>query len=230
MRLPLASFPLTTLMIGALATPAIAAEMRYADLRLGGGVLSNDYEGSSSTTVSSGGSVISTSSSSNDGRDADDNFRGQLQFVSGNLGPAGGFVWGINAAVNHAEWDNGSQEATVTIPNVGLLLGYGFAFTPNWHFELTPFAGIGRAYYSVTDNGQTTTEKNWEKYFEYGARLGTYFTFGANRGFQIGLEIPYLVGHFEPEYTHDDGANTRTVSDERENSGFGLLVTVGGRF
>jgi hypothetical protein len=209
--------------------PLAAADLGFTDLRLGAGLLSDHFSGSNQSTVSSGGTVISSSSSSDDGRDAEHNYRGQLQVVGGNLGPGGGLVLGVGIAVNHASWDNGSQDATVTTPCVDLLIGYGFAFNRAWHVELTPFAGIGRAYYSVTDNGQTETAREWDKYVEFGARLGTYFTI--NEGFQIGLEIPYLVGSFEPHYEYTDASNnTRTVADKRENRGFGLLVTIGGRF
>jgi hypothetical protein len=231
MRKATTHFLATSLLVGVVAIPAAAADINFADLRLGAGLLSNHFSGSNSTTVSSGGTVISSSSSSDDGRNSDHNYRGQIQFVSGHLGDGGGFVWGLSAAVNHATWDNGSQDADVTTPNVGILLGYGYAFTPNWHFELTPFGGIGRAYYSVTDNGQSHTSKNWEKYLEFGAKIGTYFTLGAKDGLQIGIEVPYLVGSFEPDYSYTDNANnTRTVSDKRENRGFGVLVTIGGRF
>ena len=209
--------------------PLVAADLSFADLRFSAGILSHEFKGSSSTTVTNGGATVSSSSSSNEGRDADDNFRGQLQFVSGHLGAGGGFVWGVGIAANHASFDNGSQEAKVTTPVVNLLAGYGFAFTPKWHFELTPFVGAGRAYYSVTDNGSTNTSKEWNKYIEYGAKLGTYFVLG--NGFILGVEVPYLVGRFEPEYTHtENNGDNYTVTDDRRNRGFGLLLTIGGRF
>jgi hypothetical protein len=223
--------PLFAIPILALATclPLAAAELKFSDLRLGAGALSDNFSGSNQTTVTSGGTVISTSSSSEDGRDSESNLRGQLQLVGGSLGAGGGAVLGLGIAVNHANWDNGSQDATVTTPCVDLLLGYGFAVSKAFHVELLPFVGIGRAYYSVTDNGGTETAKEWDKYLEYGARLGAYLTI--NDGFQVGIEIPYLVGSFEPHYEYTDAANnTRTVSDKRENRGFGLLVTIGGRF
>jgi hypothetical protein len=224
-------YPLLVPLLLALATyvPLMAEEMRIADLRLGGGVLSNHFTGANQTTVTSGGSVVSSSTSSEDGRDSDHNYRGQLQFIGGHLGAGGGFVFGLGIAANHARWDNGSQDATATTPCADLLLGYGFAPAKGWHFELMPFAGIGRAYYSVTDSGETHTSKDWDTYVEYGARLGTYFTI--NDGFQIGVEVPYLVGSFKPDYEYtDSGNNVRTVSDKRESRGFGLLVTIGGRF
>lgn len=228
MRSPLFAIPSLVFVIAACA-PLAAEDMKFSDLRFGAGVLSNHFSGSSQTTVTSGGNTVSTSNSSNDGRDSEHNYRGQLQFVGGDLGAGGGLVFGLGIATNQAKWENGSQDATVTTPCADLLLGYGFAFSKSWHIELTPFVGIGRAYYSVTDNGQTHTSKEWDKYLEFGARLGTYFTI--NDGLQLGIEIPYLVGSFEPHYQYTDAANdTRTVSDKRENRGFGLLLTIGGRF
>ena len=209
--------------------PLVAADLTFADLRFSAGVLSNEFQGSSSTTVTNGGAAVSSSSSSNKGRDADNNYRGQIQFVSGHLGAGGGFVWGVGAAVNQASWDYGSQKAKATTPSVDILAGYGFAFTPQWHVELTPFVGAGRAYYSVTDKGSTNTSKEWNKYIEYGAKLGTYFALG--NSFILGVEVPYLVGRFEPNYTHtENNGDKYTVTDDRRNRGFGLLLTIGGRF
>lgn len=206
-----------------------SAEMEFLDLRLGGGILSNEYKGTSSTTVVNGNSNVSTTTDSgDDSRDADRNYRGQLQLVWGNLGPVGGLILGGGVAVNQSRFDNGNQEADVTTPVVDILIGYGLAVTSGWHFELTPFAGAGRAYYSVRDQGSSSTSKEWSKYAEYGAKIGTYFTIADT--LQFGLEVPYLVGRFDPEYTHNDGTDSYSVSDSRRNQGFGLLLTVGGRF
>ena len=206
-----------------------AAELTFLDLRLGGGVLSNDYKGASSITVTNNSSNVTTSTNSGeDGRDADQNYRGQLQLVWGFLGPAGGLVVGGGIAANQSRFKNGTQTTEVTTPVVDVLVGYGIAVIPEWHFELTPFAGAGRSYFSVTDSNGSYTSKDWGKYVEYGAKLGTYYTF--NQSFQIGLEVPYLVGKFDPEYNHNDNNNTYTVSDSRKNQGFGVLLTVGARF
>jgi hypothetical protein len=209
--------------------PLGAADMVVSDLRLGFGVLSTDYRGASSTTVSSGSDTISSTSSSGNGRDADNNLRLQLQYVAGTLGAGGGLIWGVGIAANHATWDNGSQDAHVTTPSVEVLIGYGYAITSAWHVELTPFVGAGRAYYSVSDHGSADTNENWDAYIEYGAKLGTYAALG--QGLVLGIEVPYLVGRFEPEYDYVDGAdNTVTVSDTRRNHGLGLVASIGMRF
>ncbi len=46
----------------------------------------------------------------------------------------------------------------------------------------------------------------------------------------LGVEVPYLVGRFDPDYNYDRGADSVKVSDERRSEGFGLLLTIGGRF
>jgi hypothetical protein len=206
-----------------------AAEADFLDIRLGGGVLSSDFKGASSTTVVDNSTHISTTTDSGrDGRDSDGNYRGQVQLVWGYLGSAGGLIIGAGIAANNARFDNGSQDADVTTPVVNILIGYGYAVSKAWHFELTPFAGAGRAYYSVRDNGSSNTSKDWDKYYEYGAKIGTYFTWDS--GMQIGVEVPYLVGRFDPEYNHDESDYSYTVTDSRRNEGFGLLATVGKRF
>ena len=211
------------------AGSASAADVTFLDLRFGGGVLSDDFKGSSSTTVTNSNTQVSTNTNSGeDGRDSDGNYRGQVQLVYGNLGPVGGLILGAAVAVNHARFDNGNYDATVTTPVLDVLIGYGIAVTPEWHFELTPFAGYGRAFYSVTDSNSTTTSSDSTDYVEYGGRLGTYYTFRS--GMQLGLEVPYLVGRYNPEYNHESGNDTYSVSDERRSQGFGILASIGVRF
>jgi hypothetical protein len=206
-----------------------AAEVTFMDLRLGGGMLSNTFKGSSSTTIVDNSTSISSSSDNGgDGPDSDQNYRGQLQFVWGNLGPAGGLIIGAGVAVNHARFDDAVNDGEITTPVVDVLIGYGLAVTPEWHFELTPFAGIGRSYYSVKSGDSTSTSKDWDKYYEYGAKIGTYYTFAQRT--QIGIEVPLLVGRFDADFDHQDNGHTVTLSDQRRNQGIGVLATVGVRF
>lgn len=215
-------------MLALAAATAPAADLDVSDLRLSAGVLSTEFKGASTTTVTNGaGSVTSATTSSDSGRNADHNWRTQLQYVGGHLGLGGGFMYGIGVAVNNATWHDGAQDAHVTTPTADILLGYGYAFTHEWHIEVTPFAGLGRAYYSVSDNGSDQTSKDWHKYAEYGIRAGTYLALG---GLVLGVEVPYLVGRFNPDYDYSSGAGQVTVSDTRRNQGFGLLVSIGGRF
>ena len=206
-----------------------AADVTFLDLRFGGGMLSNDFKGDSSTTVTNSSTNVSTNTSTGgDTRDSDNNFRGQVQLVWGDLGPAGGIILGGAIAANHARFDNGDYTASVTTPVLDVMIGYGIAVTPNWHFELTPFAGYGRAFYSVDNSNSSSTSTDSTDYVEYGARLGTYYTFP--NSMQIGVEVPYLVGRFNPEYNHTSGTDTYNVSDERRNQGLGVLVSLGARF
>lgn len=207
--------------------PLAAADLTIADIRFSAGVLSEEFKGASSTTVTNVNGV-STVRSSEDGRDADSHYRGQVQYVGGSLGAGGGFIYGLGLAVNHATWDNGAQDGHATSPNINLMLGYGYAFTPNWHIEIAPFGGYGRTYYSVSDANSSETSDEWTHYYEYGAKIGTYVAIGGS--LVLGVEVPYLVGRFDPDYDYNDGANSVTVSDERRSEGFGLLVTIGGRF
>ncbi len=221
-------FITATSAIIAFTASATAADLDVSDLRLSGGVLSTEFKGASSTTVTNNaGTVTSSNSSSDSGRNADHNWRGQLQYVGGHLGLGGGLIYGVGIAVNNATWHDGAQDAHVTTPTADLLIGYGYAFTHEWHFEVTPFGGIGRAYYSVSDNGTNQTNKDWNKYYEYGIRAGTYFALG---GLVLGVEVPYLVGRFNPAYNYNSGAGQVTVSDNRRNQGFGLLFSLGARF
>jgi len=220
----------TSLLLLASSLPLCAAEMMVSDLRFAAGILSNSFDGASSTTVTNTSSnTATTTSSEDDGRNADSHYRAQIQYMRGHLGNGGGFIYGLGVAVNNANFENDSGDANVTTPVVDLLLGYGYAFTPGWHLEITPFAGIGRAYYSVDVDGATSISDETTSYVEYGIKAGTYFMLGDS--FQVGLEVPYLASSFEPEYNYtDEGDDQVTVSDERNNQGFGVLLSIGGRF
>lgn len=207
--------------------PLAAADLTIADIRVSAGVLSEEFKGASNTTVSNANGV-STVRSSEDGRDADSHYRAQVQYVGGHLGAGGGFIYGLGLAVNQANWDNGAQDGHATSPSINLMLGYGYAFTPNWHVEIAPFGGYGRTYYSVSDDNSSETSDEWTHYYEYGAKIGTYVAIGGS--LVLGVEVPYLVGRFDPEYDYNAGADSVSVSDERRSEGFGLLVTIGGRF
>lgn len=230
MRVFIKTLSISATLLALAAMPLAAADMNVADLRLGVGILSHEFKGASSTTVTNqNNNTVTSTNSSENGRNADDNWRGQVQFVSGSLGAGGGLLWGVGVAVNHATWDNGEQDAHVSTPVVDIMLGYGYAFTPKWHFEVMPFAGYGRAYYSVSDNGSSSTTKEWDNYMEYGAKIGTYVSLGES--LVLGVEVPYLVGRFDPDYSYKNSGNDSvTVSDTRRNQGFGVLLTLGGRF
>ena len=203
-----------TILVG--TSCASAADVDFVDLRLGAGALSNSFMASSNTEVSNGNASWSTT----DGRDADKNYRGQLQLVHGSLGSAGGLITGIGIALNHARFSGGGESATVNTPTIDVMVGYGLAVTQAWHFELTPFAGYGRAY------SGNSTANDWTSYVEYGARLGTYYTFSGHS--QLGIEVPYLIGRFDPSYSHGNGSYN--VRDDGRNEGLGMLVTIGTRF
>lgn len=195
------------------ASPLASAEMNITDLRLGVGAQDPHFINSSTADI---------------GRDADQNWRGQLQFVKGDLGQNGGWIWGVGAALTHFTWDTGSQEVRVTTPTINVLGGYGYAFTSGFHMELTPFAGFGRSYYNLTDS-HSSSVKEWVHYYEYGIKLGAYANVA--EGLLLGLEVPFLVGRIDPEYTYVDSSNPElTISEKRRVQGFGLLAIVGYRF
>ena len=209
--------------------PLAAADLELSDLRLSGGMLSRDFRGAMKSTITDTGNNISTNSHTADGRDADLNNRIQLQYIRGSLGAGGGFVYGIGVAMNRASWDDGGATAHVTTAVADVLLGYGYGLTSNWHVELTPFAGYGRADYRVTKDNATHASQDATPYIEYGGRLATVVEVVPH--LLVGIEVPYLIGRFAPKYRYTNEDQSRvTVSDTRENRGFGALATIGYRF
>jgi hypothetical protein len=81
----------------------------------------------------------------------------------------------------------------------------------------------------VSDNNSTETNTEWDPYVEFGGVLGAYYAI-ADR-LALGIEVPYLVGRFKPDYNYYDNSNKSvTVTDTKGNKGFGLLATLGLRF
>jgi hypothetical protein len=206
------------------ATAADAADGSYLDLRVGAGLLSTQFKGASSTTVTDSSTGITTTSSGGDsGRNASSNGRVQAQVVGGSLGEFGGLVGGVGVAVNRARFGDGDFHSTVTTPIVDVEVGYGIAPLSWWNFEVMPFAGYGRAQYRFDDPiGRATGSSN---YWEYGIKAGTYISI--LNTFQVGVEVPYLVGRYDVDFSHDGGSGRSSVSDRRRNEGFGVLLTLG---
>lgn len=198
--------------------PLGAADMDLSDLRLGLGFVGFQDDNLHSLDLSG------------IGRHADRNWRGQLQYLGGTLGSAGGLIWGAGVSVNHISWDAGAEQVHAMTPTVDVLVGYGYAFTSHVHMELTPFAGYGRAYYGRDDEGSLHTSSDWDQYLEYGAKLGAYVVMESR--LQLGLEIPFLVGRTNPAFTYDDsnGNPSVMIDEKRRSQGLGLLVTAGYRF
>ncbi|GDY11376.1 hypothetical protein LBMAG53_02530 [Planctomycetota bacterium] len=214
-----------TMLIGATLASVPAAELTYLDLRVGGGVLSNQQYGAKETTFT--GNLSSNNTQTVHGEDpkkADSNYRGQIEIVGGSLGRFGGPIVGIDVAVHRETFKNAGGNLTITTPVVDLLIGYGYAVLPSWHFELAPFAGVGRSYY----HHDGSHENKGYPYVEYGGRIATYFTVA--ECLQFGIEVPYLVGRMHANYSHDDGTNVYSVSDKSRNEGFGILGSIGMRF
>jgi hypothetical protein len=212
-----------------LASTVGAADATLGDLRAGLGVLSRTERGGATTTVTdASGAVVSSTDTSPTPRSPDRNERVELQYVAGHLGGSGGIVYGITGSVNLASFSGNGTTTTFTTPVVDLLLGYGYAFLPRLHLELTPFAGFGWTYVDVTGDSQTNVKVD-QHYLEYGARASLYWTFSSR--WQLGVEVPYLVGLTNPDYSVTTSGNNRvSVSDERRNQGFGAIGQLGVRF
>ena len=214
----------------ACTAPLAAADVTIDDLRIGGGVLSNTFKGSSTETVSTaGGSTGTTSTQYNNAEDSRSNARGEIRYMGGSLGAGGGFIYGADIGFDQARFNNADGSTTeATSPLVDLHLGYGYAPIANWHFELTPFIGVGRTYYSLSGGNNSSTSHNWTKFWEYGGELSTYYTFPG--GFQLGVEVPYQVARYNASFSHSNNGQNLGVSDSRRSQGFGILGFIGVRF
>ncbi len=206
----------------------MAEDVKVSDIRLEFGIMPNNFEASSSTRVTSSSGTVTNSSSSNDKQNADSNWRGAVQLMFGNLASSGGFVYGGEVAVNYAKFSNGGTKTTQTSPVADIMLGYGFAPTKEWHFEVTPFAGIGVSYGDVSGDNQV--DANYDAvYTEYGLRAATYYTFESH--WQVGLDLRYIAAQSNPEFDYTTtGNNSVHQEQDQSNHGFSGLIGVGRRF
>jgi hypothetical protein len=207
---------------------AFAADMDVSELRVGAGVLPKHFSGGGGESVSENGSSVTTTSYADPGSsEARSNYRLEVQYMRGDLGPVGGFLYGLDAAINRARFTVPNAVAAYTTPVLDLQLGYGFAPTSNWDIELTAFGGFGWTYYHISSSNSSSVSSDGH-YVEYGARLATYVE--VTDRCEVGIEIPYLVGAFHPHYSsNNNNGTTVNVSDSERNRGFAALVQVGFR-
>ncbi len=197
------------------------------DLRAGAGTMFDDFSSRTNTTTTSpAGTVLATTSDEH--HDDAIEFRAGIQYLAGTLGPGGGLIYGAQMADYRARFHDDTSTTTIDGPVVDALAGYAVSPVSGFHLEATPIAGIGYAFLDIRDrNGQVIGNRSL--YIEYGFRVAAYATI--DDCWQIGLEVPFMVGRWRPKYGYLDGAgNHIEVSDKRVKSGGGVMLSLGVRF
>lgn len=147
----------------------------------------------------------------------------------------GSFLFGASAA-----WDTWHTEGGSYMNSrlVDLFAGFAWAFTPSWHIEEGLLLGGGRSYYRNTidawweDGSDLHGEGNGWTY-EYGARIGTYYTLSQH--VQAGLDLRYLVTetheHIVSSHTNtNDGTfDSYDMRPSIRVQGFGGTLAIGWR-
>jgi hypothetical protein len=147
--------------------------------------------------------------------------------VRGELGDGGGLLYGVGFAARHLVLHPSGARVRITGPVIDGLAGYGFAPIPWLHAEITPFAGIGYTYLRI-DQGSERFD-NRSIYLEYGLRVAAYFTF--DHTWQIGLELPLVLGHARPKYAYTDASGDRVVVTQTLlTRSVGSMLVLGVRF
>lgn len=207
---------------------AAAADMTLDDLRLSGGWLSTQVKGGQDFSGSAGNGSASNASYSNPANgNAHSAYRGEIDYTGGHLGATGGFIYGADLAWNQLRFRVPGAQEVYNTPVVDIHLGYGIAPVAGWDFELSALGGFGWTYLRYTGSNTTSTSVNTH-YFEYGAQLGTTYTFPGT-ALQIGFKIPYIAGYFHPSVStsSNNGTGSLTASDNLRNVGFAYLFQVG---
>ncbi len=206
-----------------------SADATIDDLRVEAGPLSKSFKGGEAYTINQNGSTTTGTSFDNpEGTDATSNRRLEVSYLRGHLGMAGGCLWGVDVAVNRAQFLSQGVKVVDRTPVVDLQLGYGFAPFTDWDFELTAFGGFGWTYSDLTGAGISDAHVS-SHYLEYGAQLASTIAIGGH--LVLGVAVPYLLGDFHPSFsTSTSDGRTISASDRERNRGFGILGMIGIRF
>ncbi len=116
--------------------------------------------------------------------------------------------------------------------------GFAWAFTPDWHIEQGFLIGAGRSHYRFHSPGWYSDGSDWNAdvsglCYEYGARIGTYYTLWGR--LQAGIEARYTVTVSD---LHLTGSHVNTTDGTLESNdlrptariqGFGGLFSIGWR-
>jgi len=188
-----------------------AADLAVDDIRADGGILAARVSTESQSTVTPvGGGPASTTTNSEVDRMF--SLREGIEGFYGDLGPHGGFLWGLGFSVSHYYFSSYAGDVRIVNPCADVFAGYGYAFRSWLHVEAAPFIGGGWSLYSASpDGGAYASDRS--RYFEYGLHLGLYATFAES--WQAGLEIPTYLGHARMKYFTLDAAGDETVTTQR---------------
>jgi hypothetical protein len=207
---------------------APAADVTMNDIRADFGLLVTSLitERTLETTPSGGGP--STTAKSRDEQGMGES-RAGLQWVTGTLDDGGGFIYGAQFAARAFRYGDGPDRTRVRGPVIDLLAGYAVAPLTWLHVEVTPFAGAGYDILRIDGGGGAPSVDNQSIYLEYGGRVGLYATLDGC--WQVGLELPFVIGHARPKYAYTDAAGDHVVATEtRTTRSTGAMLGLGVRF
>ncbi len=160
----------------------------------------------------------------------------EVAFEYGRLHDGGGLVWGAGLrTVGHTlDLKGGSsipQTQNLSYGTFGLIgnVGYGYAFTPNWHAEVGPFASVGGASMEWFDQDATGTyraDTATGGYVQGGLRAGTYVALWKHLVLGFELEYSGTLATMEVDHSASSAKSKLTVHE----SGMGGLFAIGYRF
>jgi hypothetical protein len=114
---------------------------------------------------------------------------------------SGGFTYGFGIDVANAVYaprgqGEGSVNYSTILPEVRL--GYAYAYTSQFHVEVTPFVGYGLAMTDWKDGGKRDT--GYGTALVYGVLAGGYARLGY--GWSLGLDLGYQGGYAQTSVTN----------------------------
>ncbi|MBA3708081.1 MAG: hypothetical protein H0W83_04560 [Planctomycetes bacterium] len=149
----------------------------------------------------------------------------------------GAFMWGVELAKDLTK----SGQYNIHLDGDAIMLdgflGLAWAFTPAWHLEEGLLLGVGQSKWDFKVdkwfiNGSDWKDSYTSSAYEYGFRVGTYYTFSQH--WQVGVDGRYLVMRSKAKFTGNatQGAVTETSTYEPtiQIDGLGATISVGYRF
>ena len=217
---------------------ALAVDERINDLRLDysplmgrdwreAGPLTNDFPDQGMDSSSAAGFTQTVSTHRREGL----SWYGSLSDLEADRGT---FLFGVSAALDRVATQADSITKSYLLD---VFARFAWAFTPSCHLEQGLILGAGRSQTHLHFQGWWGDGSDWITSssgfdYEYGVRIGTYFTLDS--GLQFGLDVRYMVNdsliHFRGSHVDNPGGlETSDFHPTTRVQGFGMMFNAGWR-
>jgi hypothetical protein len=231
-RPALTSATLGLIACAVIGSPASAADM-LDDLRLEGDYSWSRNHSKSDTRFTIG--AFSATEHDEDTNAPEESYRAGIAWMRSldSLRPgeiAGSFIYGTRVSYLYSSDSDPDIEFVSQGAVLDLFAGWAWSCAERCHVELAAVGGGGvvQSTLDSTIPGLTGSDTDVSPYFEYGARLASYYT--AANGWQFGIQGSYTWGHLDSDFSITDGSTTVEASGRNRMENLAAGIGIGYRF